>query len=437
MPSQLNATPAPWKQEINRKIAAHKNRKGPVRVEPEMQPVQRSASSRAAEAMARVSARYAKAPSYNEILAGEARVAVRAAEEAARAAAKAHAAAQNVQAAAENILAGIEAASVAEPVRQAEAPAPVSAPEVPFFSPAFEAAFEEKERPRNYAVRWEEPLPDLRPQPEASGGNQSTAYEIVPEGWHESVHAAKELEHPDVEVVEAGYPIPGNLIEFPGELVATRRVRPRRMEGPLSNSAEPEAQLSIFEVDPSTVSTVAEEPATAAAAQTSIWQEQAWPSIELPAETEQEYEEALQRRRAEATSLDPAPASMRILAGVVNCGLVTGALLVAAAAAAWCGIAMPSLRTAEIGAGAGLLVVGMFYALLFCVLGDGTPGMYYAHLRLATFDGHRTSRQDRLVRLLGIVLSILPFGLGLAWMLFDEEHLCWHDRLSKTYLRRY
>jgi len=26
--------------------------------------------------------------------------------------------------------------------------------------------------------------------------------------------------------------------------------------------------------------------------------------------------------------------------------------------------------------------------------------------------------------------------LGVAWALFDEDHLCWHDRLSRTYLRK-
>ena len=36
-----------------------------------------------------------------------------------------------------------------------------------------------------------------------------------------------------------------------------------------------------------------------------------------------------------------------------------------------------------------------------------------------------------------MLLSVLPAGLGLAWALFDENHLCWHDRLSQTYLRKY
>ncbi|MDR3793241.1 MAG: RDD family protein [Terracidiphilus sp.] len=423
MPSQLNATPSTWKQEVNRRIAAHRNRKGPARVEPEMQTGHRTASSRAAEALARVNARYANAPSYNEILAGDAMAAIRAAETASRAAAEA-------QAAAENLLAGLHAASAAEFVRQSEALQPIQE--------SFAAAIEnEPVEPRAYAVRWEDTLPELHREPAASGDGQAAVYEIVPEGWREAAGLDEEREHSGVEVVEAGHPIPGNLIEFPSELVATRRVRPRRMEGPLNDGGETAQQLSIFEVDPATVSTVVEEPVPSTPAQASIWQEQEWPSIELPAETEEELLELQEQRRAKATSLDPAPASMRILAAVVDATLVAGSFLAAAAAAVWCGLSLPGLHTIEMGSAVGLLMVGLLYASLFYMLGDGTPGMYYAHLRLVSFEGRRTCRMDRLVRMAGLALSALPFGLGLAWMLFDEEHLCWHDRLSKTYMRRY
>jgi hypothetical protein len=39
-------------------------------------------------------------------------------------------------------------------------------------------------------------------------------------------------------------------------------------------------------------------------------------------------------------------------------------------------------------------------------------------------------------RLLALVLSLLPVGLGVAWSIFDENHLSWHDRLSRTYLKK-
>jgi len=30
---------------------------------------------------------------------------------------------------------------------------------------------------------------------------------------------------------------------------------------------------------------------------------------------------------------------------------------------------------------------------------------------------------------------VLPVAIGVAWAIFDEDHLCWHDRLSLTYMR--
>ena len=50
-------------------------------------------------------------------------------------------------------------------------------------------------------------------------------------------------------------PLPANLIEFPRELVATRKARPRLAEGPLREELPPEPQLRIFEVEPEQIST--------------------------------------------------------------------------------------------------------------------------------------------------------------------------------------
>ena len=59
--------------------------------------------------------------------------------------------------------------------------------------------------------------------------------------------------------------------------------------------------------------------------------------------------------------------------------------------------------------------------------------MKYAHIRLVTFDGHIPSRAQRVSRFFSLLLSLLPVGLGLAWAIFDEDHMSWHDRLSHTY----
>jgi uncharacterized RDD family membrane protein YckC len=53
-------------------------------------------------------------------------------------------------------------------------------------------------------------------------------------------------------IVEPAQHMAANLIEFPRELVAPRKARPRQVEGPYRRNAQNEAspQLSIFEVDP-------------------------------------------------------------------------------------------------------------------------------------------------------------------------------------------
>src|ERR1700744_6123546 len=102
-PQQALGTPA-WKQEVNQRLASPHTRRAVGQDTSNSQEGQsaRAASDRAAAAAARVAARYAKAPSYSELLAGEARAVVRAAGAAAEAA-------RNAQAAAQAVLAGLEA----------------------------------------------------------------------------------------------------------------------------------------------------------------------------------------------------------------------------------------------------------------------------------------------------------------------------------------
>ena len=96
-----------------------------------------------------------------------------------------------------------------------------------------------------------------------------------------------------------------------------------------------------------------------------------------------------------------------------------------------------SPRAFEVCAVLAVLVIGAAYETLFFALAKATPGMRYAgisslHLRRPC---HRAARNAPR-RLLAMPLSVLPLGLGLAWALFDEDLLTWHDRLSETYLRK-
>jgi uncharacterized RDD family membrane protein YckC len=137
-----------------------------------------------------------------------------------------------------------------------------------------------------------------------------------------------------------------------------------------------------------------------------------------------------------APGIQPAPFNRRLLATFVDCTLIAGALVAAAMLAAYNVSELPGLRAVAFCAGLALLAIGVTYHMCFMTIARATPGMRYAGIELNTFSGYTTSRWQRWSRLLALILSVLPLGLGLVWALFDDGHLAWHDRLSKTYLRK-
>ncbi len=74
------------------------------------------------------------------------------------------------------------------------------------------------------------------------------------------------------------------------------------------------------------------------------------------------------------------------------------------------------------------------YQYLLIVYSASTPGLRMAHLELARFDGTSTSRSLRRWRVLAACLSAVSLGMGYVWAFLDEDALCWHDRITHTYL---
>jgi uncharacterized RDD family membrane protein YckC len=74
------------------------------------------------------------------------------------------------------------------------------------------------------------------------------------------------------------------------------------------------------------------------------------------------------------------------------------------------------------------------YEYLLIVYSGRTPGLMAAGLELARFDGSPTSRSLRRWRILASLLSASSLGMGYAWVFLDEDALCWHDRITHTYL---
>lgn len=80
---------------------------------------------------------------------------------------------------------------------------------------------------------------------------------------------------------------------------------------------------------------------------------------------------------------------------------------------------------------------GLFWAAyqyLLVVYSGTTPGLRLAQLELARFDGSPAGRRLRRWRVLASFLSAVSLGMGYAWVFLDEDSLCWHDRITHTYL---
>jgi hypothetical protein len=74
------------------------------------------------------------------------------------------------------------------------------------------------------------------------------------------------------------------------------------------------------------------------------------------------------------------------------------------------------------------------YQYLLIVYSAATPGLRLAQLSLTRFDDSSTTRSLRRWRVLASLLSALSLGMGYAWVFLDEDALCWHDRITRTYL---
>jgi hypothetical protein len=74
------------------------------------------------------------------------------------------------------------------------------------------------------------------------------------------------------------------------------------------------------------------------------------------------------------------------------------------------------------------------YQYLMIVYAGTTPGFLASGLELARFDGSTPHRSLRRWRVLASYLSVLSLCMGYAWLFLDEDSLCWHDRITRTYL---
>jgi len=261
------------------------------------------------------------------------------------------------------------------------------------------------------------------------------------EGFDESFDLDDEIafrHNPVFEEMSPQEVIAANLIEFPRQLVAARKARPRLAEGPLRDAeaaAARKSQLRIFEVESQDLSSA---PTFDCAAPV-------WSSILLSALPAPEFTAADHTHYLTASIPQPAPIRRRVTAALVDASLILAAQAAFTAALVFALrhlSADPALLAiprpiAVAGAAGTLAIFAVLYQLLFFTLSDATPGMRFARIALCTFADENPTRSALRRRIFATLLAATPLGLGLVWALLDEDTLGWHDRISHIYQRAY
>lgn len=473
------------------RIAAHQSRRGWSAAKPAAPATDwGAASSRAAQAAARVAARYAQAPSYRQMLEADSHAAPESLKTTAAAIGvpeiqKSEAAAEFVMPVAEAVqrpreLEVLKAVEVARSVERDWEPAvAILHPAAPSSLDEWENECAHKHNEADLRLFPLEPIPapvskaaevpevqseigwnspagakaavdftglsrGINPPPpsalRASTAGLASVAEVAPspsvvrpseERWEWQAMGAEPWGSEQIEPVEPDLPIHANLIEFPRELVATRKMRPRLAEGPYAIQRT-QMQLSIFEVDPGAIST---DPEPAFAEPVAAWPEPDWSDIKLEPQLHEEAEP--QEMQAAQPVVQLAPLGRRLMASLVDGVLIGGILAWPVLMAAHRIGHPPAAKILMLSAVLVFLVGGLLYEALFLIFAGATPGMSCARVSLCTFDGQIPTRAQLQSRVGALLLSLVPMGLGAAWALFDDDRLCWHDRLSRTYPRAY
>jgi uncharacterized RDD family membrane protein YckC len=434
--------PFALKEQVAQRLAAHRARRnqqsGSLVTAIATPSPAKARSSRIAAAVAE---RYANSPSYRTFLAAQAETAIREAEAAAEVAARSARAIADAQ---YELLAELDQWTLTPPT---SAPAPMLATPglaVTEAPPVASAGPTTSTSSPALTVRLYEDGARSLTEPTVSSTRlygQAQAQEAIDE--EENLILDDEIafrQAPVFESVGAPVEIPANLIEFPRQLVAPRKARPRLAEGPLREDADhapATAQLRIFEVEADQISTAPVVESTAPE----------WSSILLAA-----HPVAAPVETAEAPFLaelppQTAPLNLRLMATIVDGCVVTATLLIfigvfAITVGKLSGPASPmvpqiTLQTAAIGAAGTLAVLTLLYQLLFFTFSDATPGMRYARIGLCTFSDDNPTRSAMRRRIFAVILAACPLGIGFLWAWLDDDGLGWHDRISRMYQRSY
>jgi uncharacterized RDD family membrane protein YckC len=87
------------------------------------------------------------------------------------------------------------------------------------------------------------------------------------------------------------------------------------------------------------------------------------------------------------------------------------------------------------GGGVKLLLL-LVYLTIMWNWKQTTVGGIVFHLKICRTDGSKLTLGVAVIRALGLLLSIVPLGLGFLWIAWDEKKQGWHDKIAGTIVNR-
>jgi len=132
--------------------------------------------------------------------------------------------------------------------------------------------------------------------------------------------------------------------------------------------------------------------------------------------------------------IQAAALARRVYATAVDAAIILAAIFLFGFSAQLFASSLPMTKPLLASAAICLLLLLTIYYLLSLSLSRTTPGMQASGLHVITFQGELPSRWRLRGRAMATVLSFAALGMGFAWALLDDDRLCWHDRITHTYL---
>jgi uncharacterized RDD family membrane protein YckC len=84
-----------------------------------------------------------------------------------------------------------------------------------------------------------------------------------------------------------------------------------------------------------------------------------------------------------------------------------------------------------------MLIVMYLFFVFFWTRDGQTLGMRAWRLRLERENGGFPTVLEASLRFFVAIVSLIPFGLGFLWQLWDKDKLTWHDRIAGTRMLHY